>query len=161
MYNVVHAQPKRPPQKKQKNDPMVAPAPAVSEHQKAVALESGQAYTAAEAILKTAQKEKNAIIKRLRAMYFMVEHYMSFMTYEPLMALINDVGGFGADCPQGTEAASYHNAGNGLKSRVSCRCRCRCRYCYCRCRCCCCRHRHCHCRHRCRCCRCRHRYFLV
>ena len=41
------------------------------------------------------------------------------MTYEPLMALINDVGGFGADCPQGTEAASYHNAGNGLKSRVS------------------------------------------
>ena len=64
------------------------------------------------------EKEKAAIIKRLKAMHHIVDQYGSFSQYEKLVALLDNVGAF-HDCPSGKDPGSIDSDQASYASRAT------------------------------------------
>ena len=99
--------------------PKVAPAKKETTHEKAYKLFNEQAFGVDQGLMSQAKKEENAIKKRLSVGYFQVCNYLPLSLYSGLCDLVNDTGGFGEDCPQGTQAASYDSGNASLASRFT------------------------------------------
>lgn len=95
----------------------VQPAPPATIHEKAEGyLKESTKIT--EGFKKSIEKEKIAIIKRMRAMDHIIRSYDSFSSFEELVQLLADTGAF-QDCPMGKEPASMGNGQASYSSRTT------------------------------------------